>query len=407
MRAEQSAAAALSQASGGRPPALGQGLNLDFQIHGAGVAQSDMDADEFFTRFASSGTPDRYLFGVNEFSARVANEIAVDGFIDDYTGEKHFMGKPVLRLADVPKSAWVVSCVTNARPRTAMQRLGAHGIAKRLDYFAFSRASQGRIRPIPAIEDTGIDHRQNSEKYAWVRSILADEESRRVYDDVLNFRLSNNLGSMARFDYAAERQYFEDFFSFASEEVFADGGGYDGFTSLEFARRCPHYSRIHFFEPVESAILAARDKLKGLDNIVYHSVGLYDRKTTLSFDASAGSASRISDDGKLKIDVDRLDDVVKDRVTFIKLDLEGAEVQALQGMQRHIVDEAPKLAVAVYHHPSDFWRVPEYVLGLRSDYALYLRHYTESWTETVAYFIPENARVQADRGEKQGSRNAS
>ncbi len=352
-----------------------------------------MDADEFFTRFASNSTPDRYLFGINEFSVRVANEIAVDGFIDDYTDEKNFMGKPVLRLGEVPKSAWVVSCITNARPKTAMQRLKAQGIEKCLDYFAFSRASQGRIRPIPAIEDTGTDHRQNPEKYAWVRSILADDESRRVYDDVLSFRLLNNLDSMERFDYAAEKQYFEGFFDFAGDEVFVDGGGYDGFTSQEFAKRCPHYSKIHFFEPVESAMLTAKDKLKGLDNIVYHSVGLYDRKTTLSFDASAGSASRISDEGTLKIDVDRLDDVVKDRVTFIKLDLEGVEVQALHGMQRRIVEDAPKLAVAVYHHPSDFWRVPQYILGLRSDYAVYLRHYTESWTETVAYFIPRSAPV--------------
>lgn len=352
-----------------------------------------MDANEFFTRFASNATPDRYLFGINEFSVRVANEIAVDGFIDDYTGEKRFMGKPVLRLGEVPESAWVVSCITNARPKTAMQRLKLQGIDKCLDYFAFSRASQGRIRPIPAIEDAGIDHRQNPEKYAWVRSILADDESRKVFDDVLNFRLSGNLDSMRRFDYAAERQYFEDFFRFGDEEVFVDGGGYDGFTSLEFAKRCPHYSKVHFFEPVDSAMRMARDKLKGRDNIVYHSVGLYDRKTTLSFDASAGSASRISDEGTLKIDVDRLDDVVKERVTFIKLDLEGVEVQALQGMQRHIVEDAPKLAVAVYHHPSDFWRVPQYILGLRSDYAVYLRHYTESWTETVAYFIPQTIPV--------------
>lgn len=355
------------------------------------MAQRDMDADEFFARFAGNGMSDKYLFGINEFSARIANEIDVDGYIDDYTGEKTHAGKPVLRLADVPKHAWVVSCVTNARPRTAMQRLQASGIENCLDYFAFARASRGRIQSIPAIEDTVADFRKHPEKYTWVRSLLEDDESRSVFDAVLNFRLSGDLHAMERFDYAADRQYFEDFFSLDDGEVFVDGGGYDGFTSLEFAKRCPRYSRIHFFEPVESAMRTARDKLKGMDNVVYHAVGLFDAKAALSFDASAGSASRISDDGKLKIDVDRLDDVVKDRVTFIKLDLEGVEVQALHGMRRHVAGEAPKLAVAVYHHPSDFWRVPEYVLGLRRDYAVYLRHYTESWTETVAYFIPRKS----------------
>lgn len=357
------------------------------------MVPNDMDIDRFFTRFASGDVPDRYLFGINEFSDSIATAISIDGFIDDYTGETSHMGRPVLRLADIPNTAWVVSCVTNARPKTAMQRLRAHGIENCLDYFAFSRASQGRIPQIPAIADAVLDHRQNVEKYTWVRSLLADEESRKVFDDVLSFRLSGDLCSMERFDYAAERQYFENFFRLDDGEVFVDGGGYDGFTSLEFAKRCPRYSKIHFFEPVSAAMLTAKDKLKGHQNVAYHSVGLYDRKTTLSFDASAGSASRISDGGELKIDVDTLDAVVGDRVTFVKLDLEGVEVQALHGMRRHIVEDVPKLAVAVYHHPSDFWRVPEYILSLRSDYAVYLRHYTESWTETVAYFIPKKTAV--------------
>ncbi|MEW6415507.1 MAG: FkbM family methyltransferase [Pseudomonadota bacterium] len=349
-----------------------------------------MEADEFFARFTAGRVPGRYLFGINEFSRRIADAIEVDGFIDDYAQETLHAGKPVLRLAEVPKDAWVVSCVTNARPTTAMRRIQACGIENYLDYFAFAQASRGRIRSIPAIEDTVIDYREHAEKYSWVRRVLEDEESRRVFDDVMNFRLSGDLRAMARFDYAAERQYFEAFCELAHGEVFVDGGGYDGFTTLEFARRCPAYARIHFFEPVEAAMQTARAKLEGLGNVVYHSVGLFDAKAALPFDANAGSASRISEDGEGVIHVDRLDDVVPDRVSFVKLDLEGVEVQALRGMRRHIVEDAPKLAVAVYHHPSDLWRIPEFVLGLRSDYAVYLRHYTESWTESVAYFVPRS-----------------
>ena len=62
--------------------------------------------------------------------------------------------------------------------------------------------------------------------------------------------------------------------------------------------------------------------------------------------------------------------------------------EALQGAQGHIKNGHPILAIAVYHTVSDFWRIPEYVLSLRPDYRIFLRHYTEGWSETVMYFIP-------------------
>jgi hypothetical protein len=70
------------------------------------------------------------------------------------------------------------------------------------------------------------------------------------------------------------------------------------------------------------------------------------------------------------------------------MDLEGWELRALNGAKRHIVEDHPKLAVAVYHDAPDFWRAREYVANLRTDYTIYLRHYSEGWSETVMYFIP-------------------
>ena len=93
----------------------------------------------------------------------------------------------------------------------------------------------------------------------------------------------------------------------------------------------------------------------------------------------------------MKIAVTTLDERIKEKVTFIKMDLEGWELKALQGAVRHIREDHPKLAIAVYHHPSDFWRIPEFVLSIRDDYDLYLRHYTEGWSETVMYFVPRKA----------------
>jgi hypothetical protein len=66
-------------------------------------------------------------------------------------------------------------------------------------------------------------------------------------------------------------------------------------------------------------------------------------------------------------------------------------LKALDGARRHIERDHPKLAIAVYHRASDFWKIPEFILGIHKDYQVYLRHYTEGWIETLMYFVPRPA----------------
>ncbi len=70
------------------------------------------------------------------------------------------------------------------------------------------------------------------------------------------------------------------------------------------------------------------------------------------------------------------------------MDLEGWELKALQGCREHILEDYPKLAISVYHSASDFWKVHQAIMAVRDDYSVYLRHYTEGWSETVMFFMP-------------------
>jgi hypothetical protein len=117
-------------------------------------------------------------------------------------------------------------------------------------------------------------------------------------------------------------------------------------------------------------------------------LGVSDRAESLCFDDVSGSASAISGTGATRIDVVPIDAHIDTPVSFIKMDLEGWEMRALAGAAQHIRADHPTLAISVYHHPADFWKVHQFVTGLRSDYAIYLRHYSEGWSETVMYFIP-------------------
>jgi hypothetical protein len=90
----------------------------------------------------------------------------------------------------------------------------------------------------------------------------------------------------------------------------------------------------------------------------------------------------------MSIKVDRLDSLDIERPTIIKMDIEGAEKQALTGGERTIRTHHPRLAIAAYHRPGDFWRLPYQVMAIRDDYRIYMRHYAESLYETVMFFIP-------------------
>jgi len=77
---------------------------------------------------------------------------------------------------------------------------------------------------------------------------------------------------------------------------------------------------------------------------------------------------------------------VEEPVTFIKMDLEGWEMKALAGAKRHIATNRPKLALAVYHKAADFRLIHDFVSSFNHGYKIYLRHYTQGWSETVMFF---------------------
>ncbi len=76
-----------------------------------------------------------------------------------------------------------------------------------------------------------------------------------------------------------------------------------------------------------------------------------------------------------------------ERATFIKLDVEGAELETLKGAERTIKEYKPRLAISIYHKPSDIYEIPELLMEYRSDYKFYIRHYTSYVWETVLYAI--------------------
>ena len=343
----------------------------------------------FCEQYRQASVGRRFVLGRGEYAASIAEVLPIAGFVDDYTTDESFMDVPVVSSQALPSDSLVV-VASMLRPTSAMRSLEGTNVTA-LDYFAFERFCDLGVKPVTFWPQFRTDYEQNRDKYSAVRARLADAESRDVFDNLVRFRLTGDLTAASGFHYDMVNQYFEDFLELQhSGESFVDVGCYDGFTSLEFARRAPDFAHITAFEPAPDNYATVVENLQplGAHRVTVHQCGLSDASAVLSFSSGNGSSSRLSSDGDTTIRVERLDDMDVRAATFLKMDIEGAEEPALNGSLETITRHRPRLAISVYHKAQDFWRIPELVAASGVDYELRMRHYTEGIDETVMFFLP-------------------
>jgi FkbM family methyltransferase len=349
--------------------------------------EENAQAIQFCHDYLNAKPQQRYVFGRNEWAQSVAELVDVEFFIDDFTEDSTYLGKPIIKTEDISPDALVVVSVALGRPLTAAKKLSDNGI-RHSSYFEFYQYSGLDLLAVTFWDRFEADFRAHEDKYRWIFDRLEDDESKRIFERILNFRLSADLAYMSGFTDRQKEQYFEDFLELkVSNEVFVDVGGFDGFTSLEFIRRCPDYRGVYFFEPELKNMDIAKSRLSGYEDIHFLQKGLSNKHDIVRF-SIGGSSSAISTDGEIEIKVDALDNLIDAAVTFIKMDIEGAEGLAIEGARQTIASSHPKLAICVYHKADDMWKIAEQVLSIRDDYKIFLRHYTEGVTETVMFFVP-------------------
>lgn len=345
-------------------------------------------AEAFCHAFERAPKTQRFFFGCNPYAEMLMQHFDVAAVADDFSDGTEFAGVPVIRTDEIPEGAFVVSCLLG-RPQTAEAVLAERPF-EHLDFFAFHRYSTNNLPAVRFWGDFPTEYENHRDYYVALEDRLADPDSRQIWRSILDFRLSADIGFLAGFSERQTEQYFESFLNFREQgEVFADVGSFDGFTSSEFARRCPGYEAVHVFEPSANNMVAVRERLVGLRNVSYHELGLADERAEVRF-SSSGSTSLITDDGDEVVTTDRLDDLVAGQISYLKIDIEGEELGALRGAKQTIKQHHPTIAVCVYHRTDDFRVLPEFILSVRNDYDLYLRHYTEGVVETVMYFVPSD-----------------
>ena len=190
-------------------------------------------------------------------------------------------------------------------------------------------------------------------------------------------------------------QYFvQPLVPLTDEECFVDVGAFDGDTIDAFLRAVDgKYRHIHAFEMSKRNYMRLARKIQGdmsydAARISLYPYGASDKDGTAHYHEN-NTSSVFSDDGTETAEFRRLDDVLRDQlITFIKMDIEGAEPQALAGAEEIIRTQKPKLAICTYHRAEHLWEIPTMVRQMNPAYQIYFRHHDMDEMETVCYAIP-------------------
>lgn len=220
---------------------------------------------------------------------------------------------------------------------------------------------------------------------------LADDESRRLFADILRLRF-----------YATPLPRLSDYPIYAHPLVHAehgdvviDGGAATGDTMALFLEQSRRGARIHCFEPTPETYrtLAGNAERQAPAEIHHLNMALSNRTGKAHLQEAFGMTfgNRIGGDGGRTVETITLDDYAEraglDRVDLIKLDVEGSEMAALQGAEKTVRKFGPKLQICLYHKYQDIWELPLHIKKLLPEYRLYLEHHSPTHLDTVLYCV--------------------
>lgn len=245
-------------------------------------------------------------------------------------------------------------------------------------------------------EDRAGQLTRHFDDFCWLYENLCDYRSKKVLYGILRFWW------MADFEYKESivEHNFSDYFDFdivpaGKEEVFVDLGMYTGDSIASFIENYGNYKRIYGYELSPIAFSQARESLQTYENIVLRNVGVgseHGEMRAKFYEDEAMPSSKLSPEGGNVVEIVTLDEDITEKITFLKLDIEGSELQALEGAKRHIREDHPIITVCTYHNNHHIWEIPRLLKSYYPGYRFFMRYNGRSLlmlSEYVLFAIPE------------------
>ncbi|MHB8711382.1 MAG: FkbM family methyltransferase [Trichloromonadaceae bacterium] len=221
-------------------------------------------------------------------------------------------------------------------------------------------------------------------------SLFAEDTSRNLLSSLIEFRytLGASGGCWSPFG-----EYFHPLVKPIKGDTIIDGGAWTGDTAEVFCHALNGQCHIYSFEPDEESYYKLTENVTSghLTKSVYPvKSGLWSHPTTLKFESSRENSMQhqVSEVGDCQIQVTSIDKFCYEnglKVDLIKMDIEGAEIDALNGARETIRSFRPRLQICSYHKFDDLWEIPILIKELLPDYSIYLGHHSQNIFDTIVY----------------------
>ncbi len=242
---------------------------------------------------------------------------------------------------------------------------------------------------VPVYGDTLFNSeyvRNNKKQLEWVYNRLADYTSKKVFECAVMYKLTGKIDYLFECE-TPPTEIYENILKFDSSETYLDLGAYRGDTVGEFLSVVDGYNKIIAVEPDKKTynkLCIATENIANITNI-NACISNIDGVIPFEMNGSRGSTIGKGSDTITSVTVDSL---AKTQIpTYIKMDIEGAEGDAIDGGAHTISQFKPKMQIAAYHRSEDLILIPKKVLDLRPDYKIYLRHFPSLPCWDMSYYF--------------------
>ena len=317
--------------------------------------------------YGTGNGADKIFAVLDKLGIEISDIFASDGFVRSRT----FHGKKVISYSDALKKY--------GKDMIILLAFGSDLPSVTERFFALSQIHELYAPDVPVVGEELFDrgfYELHKEKISEARELLYDEESRKVFDSIINYRLSGKI------EYLAEHTCFFD--DIAKEILHPESylytldlGAYTGDTALELLDYAPNIKKVIAIEPDTKNFtkLSLNTALSG--KVEPHLAAAWNKRDVLLFSKGGGRAVKHSNNGKtVEVRAATADSFLEGRIpNFIKIDVEGAEKEAIEGCRDSIKNYSPELQVALYHRSADIFELPVLINRLNKDYKLYIRRY--------------------------------
>lgn len=331
------------------------------------------------------------LLGKFAYDQFKKNNINVVGYIDNdkskINPDRDIWGCEILESTDIV-------IVASIHYPEIIEQLRQLGIDNYIYYEELATADERFDTYYQAFDGIFEELEDNKNQYIYLCNIWADDLSKEVYSKIIMFRKTLDSSYLEQAFQLSNKEGIQDFDRIVVDRlgencVFYDVGGFDGQSSNDFIKTVKDYRHIYFFEPDKRIIEMAKKNLRNIKNISFINAVVGEISGNVRYDAIGNGGGKVSEEGRELVETVILNDFMESGISYIKMDVEGYELQVLKGAKQFIEQEKPLLAVSVYHKPGDIHILVKLILSWNPNYKVYMRHYTKTYADTVCYFINE------------------